>query len=438
MTSRPQRTLIPLLVAGLAGVDVRIARSESGNRVTLPSFEVRDDRAGAYGAREATSITRISIPNQDIAQSVSVVTRELIDDTQGLRMLDAARFATPIVEADNGAGDRYIIRGFRNLKRFIDGVIVGAQGNSMWSDLSNVERLEIVKGPNAVLVPGAEYGGKINMITKSPKYHGFTHLSLQARTYLGSHASLDANRVFDLTKSGDSAARLVATYWNSDGYFDGQFRRGWLVAPSFAHRFAKNTEVTVKFETLQNKESNLMGVALDPAVGTSVGGYARKHPLLPRDNQWPPAGEHRSRRESRLTSDFRFSLAEKVAARLWLMADHVYFVTPIPGGARHAAGPQGSRHPLTGEWEPFKSFEYNPATGAVTVTEVAPSGTTEFTRLNREVGHERYHELHVKNDYAVEYDLGRLASAVTVGGLSANWLMSIDSWAWNFTRPPVD
>ena len=405
--------------------------------VALPSFEARDTRVGAYGAQEATSATRISLPIREIPQSVTVVTRELIEDTQGLRMIDVARFATSIVEAENGAGDRYSIRGFRTTKRFIDGATIGPQGNSMWSDLSNTERLEIVKGPNAVLAPRSEYGGKVNQITKSPRFATFTQLALDLRNFLGNAISLDHNRTFDLRQPGDSAARVVATYWNSTGYFDHQIRRGWLVAPSYAYRFSDRSALVVKLETLANKESNLMGVVLDPAVGTRVGGYARKHPLLPRDNQWPPLSEVRSRQETRLTSEFRFTLGEKIAARLWLMGDHVYFVSPAPNGARHAAGLQGSRDPLTGEWVPFKAFGYNVVTGAVTVTNLEPSSSTIFTRPNREVAHERYDELHAKNDYAIDYRLGP-ARAMTIAGLSANWLLKVQSRAWRFIRPPVD
>ena len=248
----------------------------------LPAFEVRDSRVGAYGAGGATSATRVSVPIQDLAQSVSVVTRELIDDTQGLRLVDVARFATPVIQNLHGAGDWYSIRGFRTSFRFIDDVQVDAQGNRPFANLSNLERLEIVKDPNTILVPGTDAGGRINQITKSPQFERFTRLRLHARSHLGNEVSLDANRVLD---GGSSAVRLVATYWNGDGYFHRQFRRGWLVAPSFAHRFSDRTELIVKLEVLETEESSLVGVGIDPAVGTRTGGYARKHPLLPRDNQ---------------------------------------------------------------------------------------------------------------------------------------------------------
>ena len=113
--------------------------------VVLPTFQIRERKVGAYGAGEAISTTRISIPIQEIAQTVSVVTRELIDDTQGLRMADVAKFVTPLVESISAAGDNYSVRGFRVQRRFIDGVNVGDVANSMFSDMSNVERLEITR-----------------------------------------------------------------------------------------------------------------------------------------------------------------------------------------------------------------------------------------------------------------------------------------------------
>ncbi len=400
----------------------------------MSAFEVRDTRGGAYSAIEATSTTRVSIPIHDLAQTVSVVTSELIDDTQGVRMIDVARFVTPILENAPIAGDSYSVRGFRTQVKFIDGVNIGAIANSMWSDQTNLERLEIIKGPNAILVPGGLAGGIINQITKSPKFEDFTRLSLRVRSYLGSEASLDTNRVFDADRS---AARLVATVWDSDGYFDGQFRRGWLVAPSFAHRFRNGAELILKLETLENKESNGMGVVIDPAVGTRTGGYARKYPLLPRDNLFPPVDSQRYRRETRVSAELRFKVAGDVAARLWLMADHAYFATPGPGGT-FSGGDQGSFHPLTGDWEPFKSFAYNATTGMVTVTTITPSTSTLFVRRNQQLFTLGFDEVHLKNDYAKEYRLGSASRGTTIAGVNANSQINVKSRTWSISRPVLN
>ena len=402
--------------------------------VTLPEFDVRDTHSSEYNSSEATSVTRISIPILDIAQTVSVVTKELINDTQGLRMIDAAKFVTPLQESSPSGGDRYSIRGFQTSQRFIDGVNVsGLDGYNMTSDMTNVERLEIIKGPNAILVPGGGFGGIINQITKSPKFSDFTDVSLRMKSYLGSEASVDANRVY---QGGKSAVRMVATYWNSKGYINGDYRKGYLFAPSYTHVFSNGTELILKLETLTNKQANGVGVTIDPAVGTSTGGYARKNPLLPRDNKWGPDGDNRYRWESRFYSELRFKVGDSVAARLWLMADYAERNDHgAPGGAP-VAGNQGNRNPLTGEYVPFTSFVYTAATNSVVATAITPSTNTFFSRTNQ-ANILKFNELHLKNDYASEYAIGPEVKGTTIGGLSANFQRVM--WKnWNGTRPNVD
>ncbi len=389
------------------------------NRSELPEFTVRDIRSSEYHATEATSTTRVSIPIQEIAQSLTVVTRELIDDTQGASPLDVARFVTPVIESASVAGDSYSVRGFEPCGC---GVNIGPLANSMWSDQTNLEQVEIIKSPNAILVPGGLPGGIMNQITKSPMFDSFTHFTLRARSYLGSEVSLDADRVSD---KGDSAARIVATLWDSTGYFNGEFRKGWLLAPSYVHRFAGGSEWVLKMEALENKESNGMGVVIDPAVGTRVGGYARIFPLLPRDNLFPPLDSYRYRRELRLSSELRFQVGNAVAARVWVMFDHAFYSTPSPLG-KYAAGDQGSPNPLTGEWEPFKAFTYDASTGAVGVVNLVPSTSTLFLRENQQILNLGFDEVHLKNDFAKEYSLGISGSGTTIIGLNANGQFKVD------------
>ena len=410
------------------------AKPESETPVTLPKFTVNDERSGAYNAMEAVSLTRVSIPIQDLAQTVSVVTRELMDDTQGFRMLDSAKFLTPLMESSPSGGDRYSIRGFQTSQRFIDGVNVsGLDGYNMLSDTTNVERLEIIKGPNAILVPGGGFGGIMNQITKSPKFQNFTELSLCWKTYLGSEASVDANRTF---QDGKSAARVVFSVWDSKGYADGDFRKGYLFAPSFTHVFPGGAQLILKLETLHNEQGAGQGVTIDPAVGTSVGGDARKNPLLPRNNMWASSGDDRFRWETRFYSELNFKVGDSSASRLWLMADTAERNDHgAPGGAP-TVGNQGNRDPLTGAYVPFMSFKYTAATNTETATPITPSTSTIFSRTgqaNRLV----FNEVHLKNDYASEYNFAPGVKGTTIAGLSANFQRV--TWKnWNGTRPTVD
>lgn len=400
--------------------------------VTLSAFTVRDTRSSAYGAQEAVSTTRISVPIQDVPQTVAVVTRELMDDTIGNRMLDVAKYVTPVMESSlSSGGDRVTLRGFQVTQRFIDGVNVsGVDGYNMSSDTTNVERLEIIKGPNAILVPGGSPGGIMNQITKSPKFSDFTTATLILKEYLGSEASVDVNRTFG---GGKDAFRVVVSAWDSEGYFREQFRQGWLFAPSFTHVFSNGAQFTSKLETLYNKETQGVGAVIDPSVGTSTGGYARIITGMSRDNAWGPHEDNRERRETRWLNELTFKLGDHTSARLWLMADHAEREDwGAPGGVP-AAGYQGARNPLTGEWEPFRSFL---ATAPYTATTLTPSTSTTYNRSGQ--GNLlTFDELHLKNDYAIEFEPSDSLKSTTIIGLSANYQKL--TWKnWSNTRAAVD
>jgi iron complex outermembrane receptor protein len=142
-----------------------------------------------------------------------------MEDSMGMRMLDAAKYVTPIVENTLPfGGDRYTIRGFTVSAEFVDGTnISGPDGYSMSQMPYNIERIEIIKGPNAILVPGGSPGGVMNPITKAPiMTKDQDSVTIEASRYYANAVSFDVNRM--LTKDGKMAARLVAAYWNFDYY----------------------------------------------------------------------------------------------------------------------------------------------------------------------------------------------------------------------------
>lgn len=407
-------------------------KKEGENVVTLPAFSVKDTRSSAYAAQEAVSTTRISVPIQDVPQTVSVVTRELMDDTMGLRMLDTAQYVTPIKESSlSTGGDRVTLRGFQVTQRFIDGVNVsGVDGYNMSSATANIERIEIIKGPNAILVPGGSPGGIMNQITKSPKFKDHTEFTATLKEYIGSEVVADVNRV---SASGKTAVRVVANAWDSDGYFINQFRQGWLFAPSYTHVFGNDVVFTTKLETLYNKETQGIGAVIDPNIGTTIGRYARVIPGMPRNNSWVPHDDNRERRETRWVNELSFKMGDSISARLWFMADHAEREDwGAPGGVPQA-GFQGARNPLTGEWEPFRSFA---TTAPYTATVLTPNTSTLYNRTGQS-NLLVFDELHLKNDYAFDYALGQIGQSVTIAGMSANYQKLL--WKnWSNTRAPLD
>jgi iron complex outermembrane receptor protein len=155
--------------------------------VTLPTFTITETPDSPYVSKQALSGTRVAMDIADIPQTVSVVTSDFLKDTMSQRMLDAAKYVTPVVESTLPVGgDRYTIRGFQVSHEFVDGMVIsGEDGYSMSLAPYNIDRIEIIKGPNAILVPGGAPGGQFNPITKSPIMKDQSSVTLELAQYIG-------------------------------------------------------------------------------------------------------------------------------------------------------------------------------------------------------------------------------------------------------------
>jgi iron complex outermembrane receptor protein len=407
--------------------------------VLLPQFVITETGVNPYQSQQALSASRVAMAIQDIPQTISVVPREFIVDSGANRMLDAAKYVTPIVENTLPyGGDRYTIRGFQVSAEFIDGTMLsGADGYSMSQSVANMERLEIIKGPNAILVPGGSPGGVMNPITKSPINKNTGWVTVGASHYSGNTVDLDVNRV--LTKDGKMAARFVYALWRVDYYIRGQYRNGYEIAPSFSYQLSPAHKLTVKADFVQNRETNLGGVPIDPSVGGTS--YARIPRGLPRDFQFGDDVDTRHRSTERLSAELLSTLGDNVTSRLYLMGDHIrrYDIGGTSAGLTNAGG--GSRNPFTGLYEPgvnWNTAAYNANPGVTLVGTPAPvtdPSTWIYVRNNGKNDLE-YTEAHVKNDYAFRFDAPMFKST-TIAGFAANTSKVRWRTPAAATRPPV-
>lgn len=134
----------------------------------LPQVDVRADAtaAPAYTVPRVVSATRTETPQIDIPQTVNAVDQLLIRDQRAIRLQDALR-NVPGVHAAGGEGrrDQFTIRGFSaELDMYVDGV----REPAFYRDFSNIERVEVLKGPAAMLFGRGSAGGIINRVSKKP------------------------------------------------------------------------------------------------------------------------------------------------------------------------------------------------------------------------------------------------------------------------------
>src|SRR6478609_9544211 len=165
--------------------------------VVLSPFTVSADNSDRYRAAEAISAVRIRTALIDTPSSVSVITRDMMDDLAPTRVFDVTKYIAGVQE---GRGvqfqDRMIIRGFvtQNAARTVDNFLQSADADNVEEAI--VDRIEVTKGPNAILSPAGAPGGSLNVITKSPTFHAHNSLTAQVGMYDSQKAVLDVSGPF--------------------------------------------------------------------------------------------------------------------------------------------------------------------------------------------------------------------------------------------------
>ena len=162
-------------------------------------------RAIRYSARRTTTATRTDAQLRDVPQAVTVLGRDLIADQSMQSMSDVVRYI-PGITMGQGEGhrDAPTIRGNSTTADFFaDGVRDDAQ---YFRDLYNVERIEALKGPNAMVFGRGGGGGVINRVTKEAQWTPTRVLTLEGGSFEHRRGTIDVGDGF----GGGVAARLNA------------------------------------------------------------------------------------------------------------------------------------------------------------------------------------------------------------------------------------
>ena len=224
--------------------------------------------------RESETVTKTATPLKDLPQSVEIVNNRLMQ-VQGVRSLQDALYNVTAVVVAQGEGrrDNFYIRGFNAVgDQFIDGVRDDAQ---YYRDLANIEQIEVVKGPAAVLFGRGSSGGLINRVTKRPNFQSRVG---GAEISFGSYALKRGSFDFGQPILEDKLAfRFIAAYEQSGSFRQFYFLDRYNIAPSLAWRPADKTDVLLQFEYLNDNRlpdrgiPSFRGEALDVPIATYYG-----------------------------------------------------------------------------------------------------------------------------------------------------------------------
>lgn len=183
--------------------------------------EFADGPVDGYRATRSATGTKTDTPLKDVPQSVNVVPRSVIEDQQDNRLVDVLQNVSN-VQPGSTIGNRaenFTIRGFRTETFARDGVVNNPLfTNETFVDLSNVERVEVLKGPASVLFGQGDPGGLVNIVTKKPQRDFGANGSLEVGSFDYRRGEADVTGPLDA--GGSLTARLTGAYQKTDSFRD--------------------------------------------------------------------------------------------------------------------------------------------------------------------------------------------------------------------------
>jgi catecholate siderophore receptor len=229
----------------------------------IPAVTITGARqlAPAYHATTATSATKVDAPLRDIPQTINVIPQQVLRD-QGVRSMQDALKSVPGIGFSHGDGqrDEVKIRGFTAIAdQFIDGMRDDAL---YFRDLSNIDQVEVIKGPASVLYGRGSSGGLINRISKKPGMDK-SELSLQVGSWAQRRAEFDLARKIENVENGSDGAialRVTGAVEHADGYRDQQFLKREALAPSLSLKLGRDTTLLLQGEYLVDRRVTDFGV----------------------------------------------------------------------------------------------------------------------------------------------------------------------------------
>lgn len=198
---------------------------------TLPEVQVTavqsatTEGTGSYTTGSASTATRLNLSIRETPQSVSVITRQRMDD-QGLSQLSDVVTQTPglvIAQTGNGGSDSSPIysRGFVVENYQVDGVGQVFSGyNSLFqtNDMAIYDRVEVVRGATGLMNGVGSPSATINLMRKRPtaQFQASAKVEAGSWNYYRAEADLSA----PLNEAGSLRGRVVAAYQENDSYID--------------------------------------------------------------------------------------------------------------------------------------------------------------------------------------------------------------------------
>lgn len=247
------------------------ASDTSVDAIQLPVITVwgsnTTEQTTSYIPRKTTIASKLPVEVKEIPQSVSVVTRQRIEDQNLTSIEDALRTVTGVTVIPNDSSQsQYRSRGF-SLNTSIDGIpsLNGLSGAEQF-DLAVYDRVEVLKGAGGLLNGSGEPGGVVNVVTKKPKSEFAVNGSLSGGSWNNYRGEIDITGALNADKS--LRGRFVGVAQDKDFFYDKAHQRKFVGYGVIEYDITDNTTVSVTHSAQSNDtDASYYGLPANAVTG---------------------------------------------------------------------------------------------------------------------------------------------------------------------------
>lgn len=266
-----KRRLIVSAVSATLGMSMAATAAETSEEMTLREVTVTapavsdTEPVKGYNAKKSVAATKTDTALIDTPQSITIVTQELLEDQSVQSMSDAVRYV-PGVTASQGEGNRDALNfrgaGVSTGDFYLDGIRDDVQ---TYRDFYNVDRIEVLKGPNGMIFGRGASGGAINRVSKEAGWSPVRELTLSYGAYDHKRASIDIGDAINEV----AAFRLNAVVEDSESYRDGVEVQRHGINPTFTIRPGDRTKIVLGAEYFKDEHIGDRGMPSVNGPGNS-------------------------------------------------------------------------------------------------------------------------------------------------------------------------
>jgi iron complex outermembrane receptor protein len=225
-----------------------------------------------YVAGRSMAGTKTNTPIMETPQSLSVIGSEQIRDQKPGKFDEVLRYSPGVLAGTFGADTRndwFLIRGFKSedVGLFLDGLQLFYTSYASWKlQPFNLERVEVLRGPSAVLYGGSSPSGIVNAVSKTPPVEPIRYLETGVNNFGNAYLSFDfGGPVATQPENGKLFYRVVGQIQNGGTQVDFTPDNNYFIAPSLTWKPDADTTFTVLASASKNETR---GINFLPYVGT--------------------------------------------------------------------------------------------------------------------------------------------------------------------------